>query len=111
VCATLSTWEETSVLVNVHLWPQLLTFLSWFQHGMGIPSIAIMLHELIKLLYHARCSNVTIIRIGTSGGIGKGWGGGSCPVRGWGDRAACSSSSMVWEWVQKSPWLCSRRTS
>ncbi|XP_045142301.1 uridine phosphorylase 1 isoform X2 [Echinops telfairi] len=39
-------------------------------HGMGIPSIAIMLHELIKLLYHARCSNITIIRIGTSGGIG-----------------------------------------
>ncbi|XP_055994185.1 uridine phosphorylase 1 [Sorex fumeus] len=39
-------------------------------HGMGIPSIAIMLHELIKLLYHARCSGVTIIRIGTSGGIG-----------------------------------------
>ncbi|KAG8139616.1 hypothetical protein E2320_002379 [Naja naja] len=39
-------------------------------HGMGIPSIAIMLHELIKLLYHAKCSNVTIIRIGTSGGIG-----------------------------------------
>ncbi|XP_045142302.1 uridine phosphorylase 1 isoform X3 [Echinops telfairi] len=40
------------------------------KHGMGIPSIAIMLHELIKLLYHARCSNITIIRIGTSGGIG-----------------------------------------
>ncbi|XP_037693123.1 uridine phosphorylase 1 isoform X2 [Choloepus didactylus] len=39
-------------------------------HGMGIPSIAIMLHELFKLLYHARCSNVTIFRIGTSGGIG-----------------------------------------
>ncbi|XP_003407132.2 uridine phosphorylase 1 [Loxodonta africana] len=39
-------------------------------HGMGIPSIAIMLHELIKLLYHAGCCNVTIIRIGTSGGIG-----------------------------------------
>lgn len=39
-------------------------------HGMGIPSIAIMLHELFKLLYHARCSGVTIIRIGTSGGIG-----------------------------------------
>ncbi|KAL0618885.1 Uridine phosphorylase 1 [Plecturocebus cupreus] len=38
-------------------------------HGMGIPSISIMLHELIKLLYHARCSDVTIIRIGTSGGI------------------------------------------
>ncbi|XP_007659827.1 uridine phosphorylase 1 [Ornithorhynchus anatinus] len=39
-------------------------------HGMGVPSIAIMLHELIKLLYHAKCSNVTIFRIGTSGGIG-----------------------------------------
>ncbi|KAF7669434.1 hypothetical protein LDENG_00186170 [Lucifuga dentata] len=39
-------------------------------HGMGIPSISIMLHELIKLLYHAHCTDVTIIRIGTSGGIG-----------------------------------------
>lgn len=41
------------------------------QHGMGIPSISIMLHELIKLLHHAHCSDVTIIRIGTSGGIGE----------------------------------------
>ncbi|XP_063042045.1 uridine phosphorylase 1 [Engraulis encrasicolus] len=39
-------------------------------HGMGIPSIAIMLHELMKLLYHARCTDVTVVRIGTSGGIG-----------------------------------------
>uniref|UniRef100_A0A4X2L693 Nucleoside phosphorylase domain-containing protein n=1 Tax=Vombatus ursinus TaxID=29139 RepID=A0A4X2L693_VOMUR len=39
-------------------------------HGMGIPSISIMLHELIKLLYYAKCYDVTIIRIGTSGGIG-----------------------------------------
>ncbi|XP_033836846.1 uridine phosphorylase 1 [Periophthalmus magnuspinnatus] len=39
-------------------------------HGMGIPSISIMLHELIKLLHHARCTDVTIFRIGTSGGIG-----------------------------------------
>lgn len=45
-------------------------FLLSFQHGMGIPSISIMLHELIKLLYHAKCSNITIVRIGTSGGIG-----------------------------------------
>lgn len=37
---------------------------------MGIPSISIMLHELIKLLYHARCTDVTVVRIGTSGGIG-----------------------------------------
>ncbi|XP_006732434.1 uridine phosphorylase 1 [Leptonychotes weddellii] len=39
-------------------------------HGIGIPSTSIMLHELIKLLYHAHCSDVTVIRIGTSGGIG-----------------------------------------
>uniref|UniRef100_A0A8D0HMH2 Uridine phosphorylase n=1 Tax=Sphenodon punctatus TaxID=8508 RepID=A0A8D0HMH2_SPHPU len=39
-------------------------------HGMGIPSISIMLHELIKLLHHAKCCDVTIIRIGTSGGLG-----------------------------------------
>ncbi|XP_065527262.1 uridine phosphorylase 2 isoform X1 [Lathamus discolor] len=39
-------------------------------HGMGIPSISIMLHELIKLLHYAKCQDVTIIRIGTSGGLG-----------------------------------------
>ncbi|XP_053323753.1 uridine phosphorylase 1 isoform X2 [Spea bombifrons] len=39
-------------------------------HGMGIPSISIMLHELLKLLHYSKCSNVTIIRIGTSGGVG-----------------------------------------
>ncbi|XP_060633263.2 uridine phosphorylase 2 isoform X1 [Anolis sagrei] len=39
-------------------------------HGMGVPSISIMLHELIKLLHHAKCCDVTIIRIGTSGGLG-----------------------------------------
>ncbi|XP_069763370.1 uridine phosphorylase 1 isoform X2 [Narcine bancroftii] len=39
-------------------------------HGMGIPSISIMLHELIKLLYYAKCSDVVAFRIGTSGGIG-----------------------------------------
>ncbi|XP_076858693.1 uridine phosphorylase 2 isoform X2 [Brachyhypopomus gauderio] len=37
---------------------------------MGVPSISIMLHELIKLLYHARCRDVILFRIGTSGGIG-----------------------------------------
>lgn len=37
---------------------------------MGVPSISIMMHELIKLLHHARCRDVTLIRIGTSGGVG-----------------------------------------
>ncbi|KAK3542894.1 hypothetical protein QTP70_006317 [Hemibagrus guttatus] len=39
-------------------------------HGMGAPSVSIMLHELIKLLYHAHCRDVMLFRIGTSGGIG-----------------------------------------
>ncbi|KAM9630246.1 LOW QUALITY PROTEIN: uridine phosphorylase 2 [Morphnus guianensis] len=40
-------------------------------HRMGIPSISIMLQEeLIKLLHHAKCRDVTIICIGTSGGLG-----------------------------------------
>ncbi|XP_030633852.1 uridine phosphorylase 1-like [Chanos chanos] len=39
-------------------------------HGIGIPSMSVMLHELNKLLYHARCTDITMIRMGTSGGIG-----------------------------------------
>lgn len=52
------------------MFPLILVPHNMLQHGMGIPSIAIMLHELIKLLYHARCTDVTVLRIGTSGGIG-----------------------------------------
>ncbi|KAK7939492.1 hypothetical protein WMY93_002818 [Mugilogobius chulae] len=40
-------------------------------HGMGVPSISIMLHELIKLLHHAQCRDVVLFRLGTSGGVGK----------------------------------------
>uniref|UniRef100_A0A672HT42 Uridine phosphorylase n=1 Tax=Salarias fasciatus TaxID=181472 RepID=A0A672HT42_SALFA len=39
-------------------------------HGMGVPSISIMLHELIKLLHHAQCQDVVLFRLGTSGGVG-----------------------------------------
>lgn len=38
---------------------------------MGVPSISIMLHELIKLLHHAQCHNVVLFRLGTSGGVGE----------------------------------------
>lgn len=38
---------------------------------MGVPSISIMLHELIKLLHHAQCRDVVLFRLGTSGGVGK----------------------------------------
>lgn len=39
-------------------------------HGMGIPSVSILLHEVIKLLFHAKCSDVQFFRMGTSGGLG-----------------------------------------
>lgn len=39
-------------------------------HGMGVPSVTILLHEVFKLLQYANCEDVRVIRIGTSGGIG-----------------------------------------
>lgn len=39
-------------------------------HGMGVPSLGILLHEITKLMYHARCKDPIFIRIGTCGGIG-----------------------------------------
>ncbi|XP_074096589.1 uridine phosphorylase 1 isoform X1 [Cotesia typhae] len=39
-------------------------------HGMGIPSVGILLHEVIKLMYHAKVRDPIFIRIGTCGGIG-----------------------------------------
>lgn len=41
------------------------------QHGMGVPSISILLHELIKLLKYANARDPIIIRIGTCGGLGS----------------------------------------
>lgn len=37
---------------------------------MGIPSIGILLHEIIKLMYHAKAKDPIFFRIGTCGGIG-----------------------------------------
>ncbi|KAH7731745.1 CBN-UPP-1 protein [Aphelenchoides avenae] len=42
----------------------------WVNHGMGVPSLSIMLNEIIKLLHYAGATDVTFIRVGTSGGIG-----------------------------------------
>ncbi|KAH8337860.1 hypothetical protein KR067_007143, partial [Drosophila pandora] len=39
-------------------------------HGMGCPSISILLHELIKTMYHAKCKDPVFIRMGTCGGLG-----------------------------------------
>ena len=37
---------------------------------MGIPSVGILLHEIIKLMYHARVKDPVFFRLGTYGGIG-----------------------------------------
>ena len=39
-------------------------------HGIGIPSISILLHEVTKLLEYAGAHDATYVRMGTSGGIG-----------------------------------------
>ena len=37
---------------------------------MGVPSITILLHEILKLLHYAEAVDPVIIRIGTSAGLG-----------------------------------------
>ncbi|XP_037091590.1 uridine phosphorylase 1-like [Pollicipes pollicipes] len=40
-------------------------------HGMGMPSVGILLHEMIKLMYHAKVKDPIFFRLGhTCGGIG-----------------------------------------
>lgn len=39
-------------------------------HGIGCPSMSILLHELIKLIHYSKCKDVTFFRMGTSGGVG-----------------------------------------
>lgn len=39
-------------------------------HGMGVPSLSILLHEVIKLMCHAGAKDPVFFRIGTCGGIG-----------------------------------------
>lgn len=38
-------------------------------HGIGSPSISIVLHEIMKLLHHAAAEDPVFLRIGTSGGL------------------------------------------
>ncbi|DAZ98692.1 TPA: hypothetical protein N0F65_008818, partial [Lagenidium giganteum] len=39
-------------------------------HGMGMPSVSILLHEVTKLLEYAGANDAVYIRMGTSGGVG-----------------------------------------
>lgn len=40
-------------------------------HGMGGPSISILLHELFKLMKYAAAKDYCFIRVGTCGGVGE----------------------------------------
>lgn len=39
-------------------------------HGMGVPSLSILLHEMIKLMWHAGAEDPIFFRVGTCGGVG-----------------------------------------
>lgn len=39
-------------------------------HGIGCPSLSILLNEIMKLLHYAGCMDLTFFRVGTCGGIG-----------------------------------------
>lgn len=39
-------------------------------HGIGQPSMSVLLHEIVKLLEHANATDVEFFRLGSSGGIG-----------------------------------------
>lgn len=39
-------------------------------HGIGMPSMSVLLHEMIKLIHYAKCKDPIFLRIGTSGGLG-----------------------------------------
>ena len=41
------------------------------QHGMGVPSVTILLHEILKLLHYAGAKDPLLFRIGTCGGLGE----------------------------------------
>merc|ERR1712037_375611 len=40
-------------------------------HGIGMPSMRVLLHEMAKLMRYAGAHDVIFIRVGTSGGIGS----------------------------------------
>lgn len=39
-------------------------------HGIGSPSISVVLHEIMKLMHHAGAEDPVFLRLGTSGGLG-----------------------------------------
>lgn len=65
---------------------------------MGSPSVGILLHELIKLMYHAKVRDPIFFRIGTCGGIGLE--GGTVVIS---DDAVNGMMKSVYELVIKNP--------
>lgn len=42
----------------------------FMSHGIGMPSMGIILQEITKVLHYAECESVQYMRVGTSGGVG-----------------------------------------
>lgn len=40
-------------------------------HGIGCPSLSVVLNEIIKLIHYAGCKDVEFFRVGTCGGLGN----------------------------------------
>lgn len=40
------------------------------KHGIGVPSLMVIMHETLKLLHYAEVQDIRFFRIGTSGGLG-----------------------------------------
>ena len=68
-------WDLLSPSLDTDTMPGPIPYLTplptYIQHGMGVPSITIMLHEILKLLHYAGAQDPIIMRMGTSGGIGE----------------------------------------
>lgn len=52
-------------VIRISLIPTVSLFINYIYFTVGI-----LLHEMIKLMYHAKCKDPIFIRIGTCGGIG-----------------------------------------
>lgn len=56
----------------LHVFFCLISFIIFWptKHGIGVPSLMVIMHETLKLLHYAEAEDVRFFRIGTSGGLG-----------------------------------------
>ncbi|CAH0480497.1 unnamed protein product [Peronospora belbahrii] len=76
-------------------------------HGIGMPSISILLHEVTKLLEYAGAYDITYIRMGTSGGIGVEPGTIVITSEGMNNKMECVDKVAVLGSIELRPSICS----